>query len=114
MYKRQIADGAIAFIKAKMDGGQDREPFTNPASVAILNTMGSESNRPMNDLIMAGFFMIASMVVNEAFDTAQRTSRGYDYKLFLASVDGILTGHDFAPLKSLSQKFCDVSVIRND
>jgi hypothetical protein len=102
-----LADGTIGMIKAKTEGSTDREPFTNPARVAILNGMGSEGNP--NGLVEAGFFMIGSMTINETSDIAQRTSRGYDYKLFIASVDNNLTVNSCAPLRSLATHFCDVS-----
>ena len=102
-----IVDGTLAIVKAKMEGQQDREPFTNPARVAILNGMGADGKA--NKLVEAGFFMVASKTVDETSDTAQRTSRGYGYKLFAASVDGDLTAHNFSPLRELALKFCDVS-----
>jgi hypothetical protein len=102
-----LADGTIAVVKAKTEGQSDREPFTNPARVAILNGMGSDGSS--NGLLEAGFFMIGSMTINEDSDVAQRTSRGYDYKLFIASVDSNLTTNSFVPLKSLALRFCDVS-----
>lgn len=98
-------DGTIGFIKAKIEGSIEREPFTNPARVAILSTAGT------NELVEGGFFMIASMITNEAFDTPLRTSRGFDYKLFLASVDDLLTEDEFLGLKNLALRFCDVSRI---
>jgi hypothetical protein len=102
-----LADGTIAVVKAKAEGQNDREPFTNPARVAILNGMGSDGSS--NGLLEAGFFMVGSMTINEDSDVAQRTSRGYDYKVFIASVDANLTGNSFAPLKALALRFCDVS-----
>jgi hypothetical protein len=102
-----LADGTIAVVKAKTEGGGDREPFTNPARVAILSGMGTEGNS--NGLVETGFFMIGSMTINKGSDVAQRTSRGYDYKLFLASVDNNLTTNGYDPLRTLALQFCDVS-----
>jgi hypothetical protein len=53
--------------------------------------------------------MIASMTINENSDIAQRTSRDYDYKVFIALVEINLTGNNYAPLRSLAPQFCDVS-----
>jgi hypothetical protein len=103
-----VADGTIGIIIAEKEGGgKDKEPFTNPARVAILNR-GTDGNP--NGLIDAGFFMVASKTVEENSDIAQRTERGYDYKVFVASVDNSLTVNSFSALKELAHKFCDVSV----
>lgn len=102
-----LADGTIAVVKAKTEGSIDREPFTNPARVAIISRMEAEGTS--NGLLDAGFFMVGSMTINANSDVAQRTSRGYDYKVFIASVDNSLTANDYAPLKTIAQKFCDVS-----
>jgi hypothetical protein len=100
-----LADGTIGLIKARTEGQGDREPFTNPARVAIVNKIEGETN----ELVDAGFFMIGSMTVDRESDVALRTTRGYDYKLFIASVDTDLTDNHFSPLKSLALLFCDVS-----
>ena len=103
-----LADGTIAFVKAKTEGRQDVKPFTNPARAAILSGMGT--NGTDNALVKAGFFLVASMTLNEGTDTALRTSRGYDYKVFVASVEGNLARNNSAPLKTLAEKFCEVSM----
>jgi hypothetical protein len=104
-----VADGTIGIIIAEKEGGggKDKEPFTNPALVAILNR-GTDGNP--NGLLDAGFSMVARKNVDENSDTAQHTARGYDYKVFLASVDSSLTANSFSALKELALKFCDVSI----
>jgi hypothetical protein len=47
-----LANGTVTIVKAKTGGQSDREPFTNPACVAILNGMGTEGNP--NGLVEAG------------------------------------------------------------
>lgn len=101
------ADGTIAIIKASKEGRQDNdEPFTNPARLAIVSGMGTDAP---NELVQAGFFMVASKTMNETSDIPHRTSRGYDYKVFLASVDENLTVNGFAGLKNIALRFADVS-----
>jgi hypothetical protein len=107
-----VADGTIGVVIAEKEGGgKDKEPFTNPARVAILNR-GTDGIP--NALIDAGFFMVASKTVDENSDTAQRTERGYDYKVFVASVDTSLTVNSFSALKELALKFCDVSMFHTN
>ena len=101
-----VVDGTVAVLIAKVEGRMNAEPFTNPARMAILNREDGVSNK----LIEAGFFMVASNVIDECTDIARRTNRGYDYKAFVASVDRDLTRSSFVPLKMLGQVFCDISI----
>jgi hypothetical protein len=107
-----IVDGEIAVIKPFVEGRPDLEPFTNPGRVAVLNGMGADA--VPNALVNAGFFMTASAVLNSTTDAPLRTSRGYDFKLFLVSVpDMDLLEDDASALKRIGQIFCDVSTYTN-
>ena len=95
-----VADGTIAVIKASVEHRESVEPFTNPARVAILEGMGSGSQH-FNLLVDAGFFNTATMITDdENTYIAVRTTRGYDFKVYLASSDTDLTIEEFEPLKN--------------
>ena len=105
-----VGDGTIALIKASVEHRSSVEPFTNPARVAILEGMGSGSDSS-NLLVNAGFFNTATMIAAEDKDIAVRTTRGYDFKVFLASTDSDLTAEAYEPLRKLCMIFSDVSMI---
>jgi hypothetical protein len=67
------------------------------------------TDRKPNKLVEARFVMGASKTINKTSDTVHQTSRGYDYKLFVSSVDDDLIANNFSPLRELAITFCDVS-----
>jgi hypothetical protein len=77
-----VADGTIGIIIAEKEGGgrKDKEPFTNPASVAILNR-GTDGNP--NELLDAGFFMVASKTVDKNSDATNVRRGATTTKYFL-------------------------------
>jgi hypothetical protein len=61
-----LAHGTIGLVKARTEEQSDREPFTNPARVVIVNKIEGEGN----GLVDAGIVMIGSMTINENSDIA--------------------------------------------
>ena len=87
-----IVDGTFALVIAKFAGRPNLEPCTNPTRVAILNKTPDENDpSEHNKLIKAGFFNVVVLCSSPDNDTAVRTTRGYDYKAFIASKEEVFT-----------------------
>ena len=92
LFVASIVDGTIALVIAKFAGRPNLEPHTNPIRVAILNKT-PDTNNPAehNSLIKAGFFNVVVLCAGNDNDAAVRTTRGYDYKAFIASSEEVFS-----------------------
>lgn len=100
-----VADGSLAILMPKIDGRPNQEPYTNPARVAILENRGEGTT---NLLLESGFFYIGTAIEDEETDRPLRTVRGYDYKYFIASMDGDFRDNAFEHLSRAAENFCEV------
>lgn len=111
VYLALVADGTVAIIMPVKEGRPHDEPFTNPARVAL--SQDHPDNQGMNvadnPLKRGGFFAYATAVVfNTIPEVPLRTSRGYDYKYYLASCDVPMTEED---LRRIGNIFVSVRII---
>ena len=108
LFVASIVDGTFAVVIPKFAGRPNLEPYTNPIRVAILNKTPDENDpREHNKLIKAGFFNVVVLCVGPDNDTAVRTTRGYDYKAFIASNEEVFTAER---LENLGNSLAQVSI----
>ena len=106
LYLAKIADGTIALVIAKFAGRPNLEPHTNPIRNAILNKTRDEfDSSQFNRLTRNGFFNVVVLCGGTDNDTAVRTTRGYDFKAFVASKD---TVYALPELKQLGEEAIQV------
>ena len=92
---------------AKFAGRPNLEPCTNPIRNAILNkTRDDFDSSQFNRLTRNGFFNVVVLCGGAENDTAIRTTRGYDYKAFVASKETVFATPD---LKLLGEEVIQVS-----
>ena len=107
LFVASIVDGTIALVIAKFAGRPTVEPFTNPIRVAILNKTPDENNPgEHNRLVKAGFFNVVVLCTSPNEDTPVRTTRGYDYKAFIASNEQVFSVEG---LENLGNQIAQVS-----
>ena len=108
LFVASIVDGTIAAVIAKFAGRPNLEPHTNPIRVAILNKT-PDANNPAehNPLIKAGFFNVVVLSAGPDDDVAVRTTRGYDYKAFIASSEEVFSVDG---LENLGKQIAQVSL----